>query len=584
MTSNSREKQTQRIIFKTNIKMKLSKYILPLAVAALPFALPAQSSQPIPVGEGLSSEVKIENEFEPSIGDASKINQLPDAQPPAALEPPKPPALKYYINSRPLPTQYQATPIKAATMKPDSLQRYYRALATLGGGNYASTLAGISFGAPRGKKLQYLAEAKHFASGGTVTLERGKEIEARRSSNSIGASGKYLDSSYVINASTAFEREVYGLYGFNTIYKEEAPKTMPKQRFLLYGFDAGLHNLSTDSAALRHNSRIGYAYGADNFAERQHSIEIGSRLEKRFGLFTAGCGLGFEMAANTAGLGDTLDQYGLLIAPRLAYQLGIWRLHAGLDAQSYWGAYPAFYLIPVAGVRGALMDGLAVPYLEIGGSGQMYSMKKAMQDNPYLRSGAILRPQASPFAAKAGIEGRISKRGMYNLCFSFESTHNQHFYVNDTVQGLRLANVFVPVYDDAQIFAVQAEIGLLNKEKSALTLSATYRKISLTDLSQPWHIPQLEASLQGFWNLGGKIIAHAEIFAVGQRWAQNPEDATQKISLNGFVDGNLGIEYRYTKFLTAFLQIGNIAAQKYQRWNYYAVQRFNLLAGVNYAL
>jgi len=52
--------------------------------------------------------------------------------------------------------------------------------------------------------------------------------------------------------------------------------------------------------------------------------------------------------------------------------------------------------------------------------------------------------------------------------------------------------------------------------------------------------------------------------------------------MKGLVDVNLGLEYRYTKFLSAFLNLNNLAAQRYQRWYAYPTQKFNLLGGLTY--
>jgi len=53
-------------------------------------------------------------------------------------------------------------------------------------------------------------------------------------------------------------------------------------------------------------------------------------------------------------------------------------------------------------------------------------------------------------------------------------------------------------------------------------------------------------------------------------------------NMKGLVDVNLGLEYRYTKFLSAFLNLNNLAAQRYQRWYAYPTQKFNLLGGLTY--
>ena len=49
----------------------------------------------------------------------------------------------------------------------------------------------------------------------------------------------------------------------------------------------------------------------------------------------------------------------------------------------------------------------------------------------------------------------------------------------------------------------------------------------------------------------------------------------------GFIaDGNLGVEYRYSKRVSAFLQINNLASQRYSRWLNYPVMPIQVMAGI----
>jgi hypothetical protein len=62
----------------------------------------------------------------------------------------------------------------------------------------------------------------------------------------------------------------------------------------------------------------------------------------------------------------------------------------------------------------------------------------------------------------------------------------------------------------------------------------------------------------------------------------NEQGEETAIELKGTVDVNAGLEYRYTKRLSLFLQLNNIAALEYNKWNKYPTQRFNLLGGLTY--
>jgi hypothetical protein len=45
-------------------------------------------------------------------------------------------------------------------------------------------------------------------------------------------------------------------------------------------------------------------------------------------------------------------------------------------------------------------------------------------------------------------------------------------------------------------------------------------------------------------------------------------------------DINLGLEYRYNKRLSAFIQMNNLASQRYNRWYNHPVQIFQFMGGI----
>ncbi|MFT5970125.1 MAG: outer membrane receptor protein involved in Fe transport, partial [Flavobacteriales bacterium] len=49
-----------------------------------------------------------------------------------------------------------------------------------------------------------------------------------------------------------------------------------------------------------------------------------------------------------------------------------------------------------------------------------------------------------------------------------------------------------------------------------------------------------------------------------------------------FIDGNLGLEYRYSNNLTAFINANNLLGNNYNLWEGYQSQAFNILGGFTY--
>ena len=68
-------------------------------------------------------------------------------------------------------------------------------------------------------------------------------------------------------------------------------------------------------------------------------------------------------------------------------------------------------------------------------------------------------------------------------------------------------------------------------------------------------------------------------------------DINQELVANGvygrkidpIFDFNLGMEYRFTKKLSAFVDVNNILSKNYEIWGNYHVQGINVMAGVTYS-
>jgi hypothetical protein len=156
------------------------------------------------------------------------------------------------------------------------------------------------------------------------------------------------------------------------------------------------------------------------------------------------------------------------------------------------------------------------------------------------------------------------------------------FYINDTTQVLQ--NRFIDAWDNVTLLKVGGEVVWNQDEKLKIMLRAHYYSYTLDELVKPWHMPAFDAGLSVKYNLRDKILLDSDWFFTGKRYAAHANTAESPYELRPYLDVNLGLEYRYTKMLSFFLKFNNIAAAKYDVWNFYPAQRFQILGGFSYAL
>ena len=103
-----------------------------------------------------------------------------------------------------------------------------------------------------------------------------------------------------------------------------------------------------------------------------------------------------------------------------------------------------------------------------------------------------------------------------------------------------------------------------------------------------WNLPQFQLVLRGAYNLYDKFILNVDVSLEGGRRAKvfGPgEDVLEEnnqygLKLGFLADANIGLEYRYNKRVSGFINLNNVAAQRYKRWYNYPTQGFQAMVGV----
>ena len=235
-----------------------------------------------------------------------------------------------------------------------------------------------------------------------------------------------------------------------------------------------------------------------------------------------------------------------------------------------------------------------VTYAGIGGNLQKNSFKFLSEKNPFVISTVEKRFSNEKFSQYGGIKGRISKYLDYNLSFVNSTIENMPFFVNDTASALGegLNNQFTVLCDRVKYSRIIAEFGFHYKNKFNATLRGKYHNYFLDNEEKPWHKPTLEIALMADYNMQDKIIIRGEIFTRSKMYARTFEEVNNgtittisevPVEMDGMFDVNLGVEYRYTKLLSGFINFNNILGQRYYKWYNYPSYRFNMMLGVTYS-
>ena len=215
-------------------------------------------------------------------------------------------------------------------------------------------------------------------------------------------------------------------------------------------------------------------------------------------------------------------------------------------------------------------------------------LRSISQINPYFKTDQALSNSWERLNVYGGFKGSITKSIGFDVSVAEVITGQQMFFVNDTSEGL--GHKFLTEYHDVRVTDIKGSLSYQLKSKLALSVEAQYRFFVMpTDSIKPWHEAPFRLTFAGNYNLKDKLIFKASISAYGPRVARDfTTDSLGVISmtpvtLKGYADANIGVEYRYRKWLGAFVDFRNIAALRYDIWKQYPSQRFSFIAGLHFS-
>ena len=136
--------------------------------------------------------------------------------------------------------------------------------------------------------------------------------------------------------------------------------------------------------------------------------------------------------------------------------------------------------------------------------------------------------------------------------------------------------------------AFYGELKVEVSDKFTLGINANYYNYSTDLQNEAWNLPSIKASVFSNFNITEKLYGSASVFYVGERKDLVTSDYPfanidlQTVTLDGYIDANLSLGYRFTDRLSVFVKGSNLLGDNYEKWMDYPVQGIQGLGGVTY--
>jgi hypothetical protein len=527
----------------------------------------------------IKKEIVVVKPYEPSLSDAFKINVLPRVSDSISIRP----DFNYSIEPRKFETAFHVRPISPAKLVGAPLKKLYKSYLKIGIGNYMIPLGEIRINSLRSKKSQWGLSLRHYSINGKIRLDNDEKVSPGYFENSGNLYGKKIFNKAYLSGDLKGAWDGTNFYGYHTSLDTSLNEDDVKQHYLKLDGRIKMGSIHKDSTHLNYTWTLDYNYTNDRHKNNEHAFLLNADLNKRF---RSGNTFGLVLSGNyyrTSLSIDSINNTVVSAKPWIGKTTADFSYRVGVEVLAdIRGDDVAPHFYPDAYLQIGVVRGILVPYLGADGKMQVNNYRSVIEENMYITPGLKVQNTSHNLRGYVGLKGSLSQTVSYDISASYSMISKMPFYVNDTTTVL--GNTFAVTYDDLRLTRIRGELLIRQSDRLSFLLLGGYDQYDLDNLEKPWHKPEITASFATEYNLRNKILLDASLNYMGERFAPGTPLDTEMITLKGFVDLNLGIEYRYTKLLSAFLRLNNILGARNYFWNQYPAIGFNVMAGFTYAL
>lgn len=523
----------------------------------------------------ITNDIVVVKGYKPVLADGLKISPMPIADT-ASVAVPK---LTYKIQPQSLASSYQILPIKAVKIKEDNIKKLYRGYVEAGIGLQGTFYGDLYYNALRSKSFNAGLHAKHLSSAGKI---KGFGFPGN-SLNLIEVFGeKYLDHG-TMDMKLAYQRNVFHYYGYDA---EQTIISKSETRHIFNDINGSVNykNSVSDKQALQTNIGLSFHHINDNLNIDESRFALLTQWKKQIATGTADAVFNFAYTKFKQPL-RTYNRSRLTLTPVYTLNYLPWTFKFGFNVEMEGEAQTKFRLYPVARFDYALIEKVTV-FGELSGKVEDNNFKSVSTLNPFLDDTIAVLNTNQLRNIKFGVHTRIDNQFTFNANVNFAKHKNVLFLANRYTAMQPVT--FIPIYTGASLTAVHAELGYENSTKLNIWLKADYQaysKFDTTSISN-WHVSPFIFTLALNYNISDKIIVKTDWFLRSESNrikydALGNYAGTEKIKR--WADVNISAAYRYSKVLSFYINLNNVAFAKYQQWYNYPVYRFNALAGLTFS-
>ena len=480
------------------------------------------------------------------------------------------PKMNYTVPSQNLFYAYQPISLRPLALQQDTnLYLGIRNYIKLGYGNYSTPYvnAGFSFG--DGKKMLVNLYANYISSKGKIANQDYTQLQIK--ANSI-----FFTPKNEVYVGAQLSQNNNYLYGYNhSLYTFK--KDSVRQQFQDLVLTGGVRNTTSGEYGISYNPNITVINFTNKNKVNESTVIANAPITKTFGdAFMLKIDAKADITSyTTKNLASNIkfSNNVFQIAPSIAISSPRFSINAGIVPTWNNGV---FVWLPNVFAEAQVKEKTFLIQAGWIGRYTKNTYRNLTALNPFLTT-IPFQKNTKEIEYYGGIKATVGKHFSFNIKGGIVSFNDMPLFINDTATDNKAFNISNE--KSVQSLRIHGDLSFINQDKFTLTAGLTFNGYTLLQSNaKAWNTVPMEITSSLRWWAFKQVLLKADLYAFSGGNYLTKGNKAQFFS--GGTDISAGAEFKVNNRFSAWIDINNIANQKYQRWHAYEVYGLNVLGGI----
>ena len=520
-----------------------------------------------------ATEVRVTEQFVPSVPEASKLNEQATFSDTIKVDK----SQKYTVSEHSLKADYKTRPLKAAKVKAETISKLYNSKVFFGTGYRIGSKATIMHNSNRSKDLNYGVLLNHFSN-----KYKPEGFQAKNSKNTLHLYGKKINAKHILIANLDYDRRTALYWDKSSTFEEEK---FLNNRFAYTKFTVSAISKENASNKMIRNATF-FVSDLNEMSENQ--IHLSADLEKEVN----GLPINLEVELNDyLNYNNKDSKYESINVKSLHFSPSTSITKFGIDFDigvelHYLSDNTPFEFFPQLKATKELVKDILLVYGGIRHSEQRHTIKSLSDENPYIHSygtnqsivvnnGFVQQLETiDTDELYLAMRNVLGKDEVFNGSIAYGNVRNFAYF--DLLDNIPY-NRFVVNY--IEVWQLHANVNYDRKINNIISLSINADYYNWNE--EVSHKPNLTFDISAPINLRDKIKVKPTFSYFGKRNSAVSQPDFKELPVQFHF--NLGLQYNYSKILSAYLQFNNLNGSNKELWRNYQEIGFNGVFGLSYS-